>query len=130
MPSTATEVCAAAQDDSVIWLEVGSLQEIPKLGARVVNTPGGDIAVFRNAHDEVFALDDRCPHRGGPLSQGIVFDRRVACPLHNWVISLESGEATGADKGCTRRHQVKVEAGRVWLQLSGGDVGNAGADGG
>ena len=130
MPSIAAEVSSKERDEGTIWIEVGPLQDIPQLGARVVNTPGGDIAVFRNAHDEVFALDDRCPHRGGPLSQGIVFDRRVACPLHNRVISLESGEATGADKGCTRRHQVKVEAGRVWLQLSGGDVGNAGADGG
>jgi len=100
------------------WIEIGPLVEIPRLGARVVRTAHGDIAVFRAADDTVFALDDRCPHKGGPLSQGIVYDRRVACPLHNWVISLESGEATGADKGCTRRHEVKIEAGRVLLHLT------------
>ena len=98
------------------WLEVGELEEIPRLGARVVRTAFGDIAVFRTADDEVFALRDRCPHRGGPLSQGIVYDRRVACPLHNWVISLESGEATGADHGCTRAFEVKVDGGRVYLR--------------
>jgi len=100
------------------WIEIGPLQDIPRLGARVVRTPQGDIAVFRAADDAVFALDDRCPHKGGPLSQGIVYDRRVACPLHNWVISLESGEATGADRGCTRRHEVKIENGRILLRLA------------
>ncbi len=97
------------------WMEVARLDEIPRLGARVVRMSQGDIAVFRCADDAVFALDDRCPHKGGPLSQGIVYDRRVACPLHNWVIALDSGAATGPDSGCTRRHQVKVENGRVYL---------------
>lgn len=97
------------------WIEVGSIDDIPRLGARVVHSRDGDIAVFRTADDQVFALRDRCPHKGGPLSQGIVYDRRVACPLHNWVISLETGAATGPDTGCTNRYTVKVEAGRVLL---------------
>jgi nitrite reductase (NADH) small subunit len=102
------------------WIEVGQLTDIPKLGARVVKTAGGDIAVFRTATDAVFALDDKCPHKGGPLSQGIVFDNRVACPLHNWVIDLEQGCAVGPDTGCTRKHAVKVEGGRVFLQPATG----------
>jgi len=100
------------------WIEVGSLSDIPKLGARVVRTAQGDVAVFRTASDTVFALDDKCPHKGGPLSQGIVFDNRVACPLHNWVIDLEQGCAVGPDVGCTRKHTVKVDGGRVFLQLA------------
>lgn len=103
------------------WLEVGDINEIPVLGARVVRTKFGDIAVFRTADDQVLALRDRCPHRGGPLSQGIVYDKRVACPLHNWVISLETGEATGADHGCTRAFQVRVDAGRVFISADGSD---------
>ncbi len=99
------------------WIEVGQLNEIPKLGARVVRTEHGNIAVFRTATDTVFALDDKCPHKGGPLSQGIVFDNRVACPLHNWVIDLEQGCAVGPDVGCTRKHEVKVDGGRVLLKL-------------
>ena len=102
------------------WIEVGGLEDIPRLGARVVRTSRGDVAVFRTAVDEVFALDDRCPHRGGPLSQGILFDRRVACPLHDWVIDLETGQATGPDAGCTGRHAVRVEDGRVYLGLAAG----------
>jgi nitrite reductase (NADH) small subunit len=96
-------------------MDVGRLDDIPRLGARVVRTDAGDVAVFRTADDQVFALRDRCPHKGGPLSQGIVYDRRVACPLHNWVISLETGEATGADTGCTRVYAVRIEAGMVFL---------------
>jgi nitrite reductase (NADH) small subunit len=102
------------------WLEVGALEDIPRMGSRVVRTSRGDVAVFRTALDELFALDDRCPHRGGPLSQGILFDRRVACPLHDWVIDLETGTATGPDEGCTGRHAVRLEGGRVFLGLAAG----------
>ena len=97
------------------------LEDIPRLGARVVRTAQGDIAVFRNAEDEVFALEDRCPHRGGPLSQGIVFGRRVACPLHGWTLELQDGCAVAPDKGCARRFPVTVsDAGVIELVLSDG----------
>jgi nitrite reductase [NAD(P)H] small subunit len=84
------------------------LEDIPRLGARVVRTAKGDIAVFRNAEDELFALEDRCPHKGGPLSQGIVFGRRVACPLHGWTVELQDGCAVAPDKGCTRRYPIEI----------------------
>ncbi len=92
------------------WKRVCALSEIPMLGARVVRTPAhGDIAVFRNAEDEVFALRDKCPHKGGPLSQGIVFGRRVSCPLHQWTIGLEDGCALAPDQGCAKRFAVRLE---------------------
>jgi len=97
------------------WIEIGALSEIPVLGSRVVRTAAGDIAVFRTGDDEVFALDDRCPHKGGPLSQGIVHNKRVTCPLHNFVIELRSGMAVAPDEGCTRAHPAKVENNMVWL---------------
>ena len=97
------------------WLDIGGLDEVPLRGARVVRTPRGCLAVFRTSEDEVFALDDRCPHRGGPLSDGIVHGRSVTCPLHNWVISLNTGEAQGADEGRVRVHAVRVEDGRILL---------------
>ncbi|MGO4715035.1 nitrite reductase small subunit NirD [Bradyrhizobium sp. 2TAF24] len=99
------------------WLEIGALNDIPRLGSRVVRTSHGDIALFRTENDEVFALDDHCPHKGGPLSQGIVHNRRVTCPLHNFVIELTSGQAVAPDEGCTRSHPAKVENGRVWLSI-------------
>jgi nitrite reductase (NADH) small subunit len=99
------------------WRKVCLLSDIPPLGARVVKTAQASIAVFRNEADEVFALNDRCPHKGGPLSQGIVFGRRVACPLHNWSIGLEDGKAIAPDEGCTGTYPVKVEAGDVYLRI-------------
>lgn len=100
------------------WIDIGSLDDVPRQGARIVKTKRGCIAVFRTVADEVFALDDRCPHKGGPLSQGIVHDKSVTCPLHNWVISLETGMAQGADKGQVRSHKLKVERGRLMLEVA------------
>ena len=101
------------------WLDIGTLNDIPRRAARVVKTARGDIAIFRTMDDQVFALDDRCPHKGGPLSQGIVQGESVACPLHNWVISLRTGEAQGADQGCTRTIAVRLQDGRILLSWPG-----------
>ena len=100
------------------WLNVCDVTDIPQLGARVVRHGGVDVAVFRNADDEVFALEDRCPHKGGPLSQGIVHGKKVTCPLHGWNIELDSGCAVAPDEGCAREFPIKIEAGRVWLDLA------------
>jgi nitrite reductase (NADH) small subunit len=100
------------------WVAVGADADIPVQGARVVRTPFGDIGVFRIASGEILAIEDRCPHRGGPLSQGIVHGDAVTCPLHNWVISLRTGKAQGADEGCVRTVPVKVERGVVLLAAS------------
>ena len=100
------------------WTDILDVKDIPPLGARVVRHGTLDIAVFRTADDEVFALEDRCPHKGGPLSQGIVHGRKVTCPMHNWNIELDSGCAVAPDRGCAREFPVKVEGSRVWLDLS------------
>lgn len=99
------------------WVEVGAVEDIPRLGSRVLQTADGDVALFRTADDSIFALRDRCPHKGGPLSQGIVHGNVVTCPLHNWKISLENGEAQGPDEGCTGRYAVQVEGGRIQIEL-------------
>ena len=101
------------------WISICTMDDIPVLGARrVARAQGLDVAVFRNADDEVFALLDRCPHKGGPLSQGIVFGRSVACPLHNWSIGLADGCARAPDEGCTPKFAVRVSDGRVHLDAT------------
>ena len=96
------------------WKAVCRVEDIPVLGSRRVRRDSGlDVAVFRNDQGEVYALLDRCPHKGGPLSQGIVFGNRVACPLHNWTIGLSDGLAQAPDEGCTPRFAVKVADGVV-----------------
>jgi nitrite reductase (NADH) small subunit len=98
------------------WKYICHVQDIPRQGARRVARPRGlEVALFRTAGDVVFALLDRCPHKGGPLSQGTVFGKSVACPLHNWTIGLCSGQAAAPDEGCTPAFQVKVEDGAVFL---------------
>ncbi len=99
------------------WVIIGSISDIPRRGARCVVTPSGKIAVFRTAEDRVFAIEDRCPHKGGPLSQGIVHGASVTCPLHNWVISLETGKALGADQGCVRTIPIRVEGETLLIGL-------------
>jgi nitrite reductase (NADH) small subunit len=99
------------------WIEIGAKADIPLRGARTVDTDLGEVAVFRTGDDTVFALINRCPHKGGPLSEGIVHGRKVACPLHNWVIDLNTGVADAPDEGCTTAVPVKEDGGRLWLGL-------------
>lgn len=100
------------------WVTIGRLEDIPVRGARCVDTPEGRIAVFRTADNEVFAMEDSCPHKRGPLSQGIVHGKSVTCPLHNWVISLESGAAQGADTGQVCTISVRNDNGTLLLELT------------
>ncbi len=98
------------------WKFICRVDDIPVLGSRrVVRPVGVAVAVFRNSQDEVFALLDRCPHKGGPLSQGIVFGTSVACPLHSWTIGLDDGCARQPDEGCVPKFACKVEGGQVML---------------
>ena len=112
---------AASTGDALVtapeqWIDICAVDDVPVLGARVVERKtGGNIAIFRNADDRVFALLDQCPHKGGPLSQGIVFGERVACPLHNWSIGLADGAVAAPDEGCTTAFTVRVDDGRIYL---------------
>ncbi|MCV2445681.1 nitrite reductase small subunit NirD [Paracoccus sp. DMF] len=101
-----------------LFIDIGALDDIPRQGARLVRTAQGCVAVFRTMDDRVFALDDRCPHKGGPLSEGIVHGSSVTCPLHNWVFDLNTGAAQGADQGRVRTHPVRVDQGRVLIDAS------------
>lgn len=105
------------------WIEVGRLEDIPQLGARVVRHGDEEIAVFRNSEDEVFALLNRCPHKGGPLAEGIVHGKRVTCPLHNWNIELDCGAVVAPDEGCVPSYPVKLEDGKVLLSLNPSERG-------
>ena len=98
-------------------IEIGVLADFPRQGARVIRRAEGDIAVFHTVEGELFALRDKCPHKGGPLSQGIVHGRRVACPLHDWKVHLDTGLAVAPDQGCTASYPVRVVDGRVWISL-------------
>ena len=97
------------------WIEIGTIAAIPRRGARCVNTPAGRIAVFRTAEDQVFAIENRCPHKHGPLSEGIVHGASVTCPLHKWVFDLATGKALGADEGQVRTYPIDLVDGRIFM---------------
>ena len=97
------------------WIDIGALDAVPQRGARMIKTAAGCVAVFRTGADEVFALDNACPHKKGPLAEGIVHGKAVTCTLHNWVISLETGLVQGADEGQVNTYPAKVEDGRILL---------------
>ena len=100
------------------WIKICDLDDIPRLGSRQVQSAReGAIAVFRTAADDVFALRDRCPHKGGALSQGLVAGKTVTCPLHGWKIQFENGEAVAPDTGCAKHYPSKVESGAVWIAI-------------
>ncbi|WP_299628434.1 nitrite reductase small subunit NirD [uncultured Tateyamaria sp.] len=100
------------------WIDIAALEDIPLRGARVVKTRAGCVAVFRTAADDVFALDNACPHKQGPLAEGIVHGSAVTCPLHNWVISLETGLVQGADEGQVTTYPARIEDGRILLDAA------------
>ncbi|NND92578.1 MAG: nitrite reductase small subunit NirD [Granulosicoccus sp.] len=99
------------------WTDIGNLEDIPLRGSRIVKTAVGCVAVFRTGETEVYATSNTCVHKGGPLSEGIVHDRKVTCPLHNWVFSLETGETVGADEGRIATYPVKIHEGRLLLKI-------------
>jgi nitrite reductase (NADH) small subunit len=107
------------------WTDIGALTDIPLRGARIVKTPAGCIAVFRTDEAEVFATSNKCAHKGGPLAEGIVHGKQVTCPLHNWVYSLETGEAQGADEGSIATYPVRIEDGRLLLDTDAVAARNA-----
>ncbi|HEV7435979.1 MAG TPA: nitrite reductase small subunit NirD [Pseudorhizobium sp.] len=101
-----------------VWVMIGTIADIPRQGSRRVKNGSMRIAVFRTLDDRIFAIEDRCPHKNGPLSEGIVHDGCVTCPLHNWVISLETGEAQGADQGRAPTFPVRLENQNIYLSLT------------
>lgn len=103
----------------ITWTEVGHLEDLPKPGGRKLRTPAGDIALFRTSDDEVFALAEKCPHRGGPLSQGMVYGKRVQCCMHGLNLDLETGKAVAPEEGCAAPYPVKVADGRIYVALAG-----------
>ncbi|MDE4133887.1 nitrite reductase small subunit NirD [Phaeobacter sp. QD34_3] len=100
------------------WIDIGHIDEVPLRGARLLKTPMGCIAVFRTAEAEVFAASNSCPHKGGPLSEGIVHGQSVTCPLHNWVFDLNTGEAQGADEGRIETYPLRLDGSRMLIDAS------------
>jgi nitrite reductase [NAD(P)H] small subunit len=100
------------------WIDIGTIEDVPLRGARLLKTRVGCIAVFRTGESEIFATSNTCPHKGGPLSEGIIHGQSVTCPLHNWVFDLNTGKAQGADAGQIETYPVRLEDGRILIDCA------------
>ena len=100
------------------WIEVAKAENIPLREGRAVEVEGKELAIF-NLGDRFFAVENQCPHRGGPLADGIVSGNVVVCPLHAWKVCLEDGSVVKPieERACVASYNTKVEAGVVWVQL-------------
>ncbi|MCF6446073.1 nitrite reductase small subunit NirD [Nereida sp. MMG025] len=96
------------------WIDIGHIDDIPLRGARKIKTALGCVALFRTSETEVFAASDTCPHKGGPLSEGIIHGQSITCPLHNWVFDLNTGQANGED-GQIATYPVRIEGDRILI---------------
>lgn len=99
------------------WYKITSINEIPKMGSRVVQINETEIAIFKTNKNEIFALNNQCPHQQGKLSEGLIHGDVVTCPLHNTDISLENGKALGENYGCTNKYETKIDNDFVYLKF-------------
>lgn len=106
------------QSTECTWTEIAKVDDIPRLGARVVRLADRTMALFRLANDQFRLTDNTCPHKGGPLAEGIVAGEFVFCPLHDWKVCLADGQAQSPDSGCTGVHSVEVREGIVYLAVA------------
>lgn len=111
------------------WVRITPSDNIPPREGRAVTVAGREIAIF-NLGDRFFATDNRCPHKGGPLSDGIVTGAAVVCPLHAWKVNLETGavERPAAEAACVATYPVCVRDGVVVLGLPIEEAGSAERD--
>jgi nitrite reductase (NADH) small subunit len=100
------------------WYRVGDRADVPPREGRVVRIGARDIAVF-NLGDRYVAVDNRCPHKGGPLADGIVAGHTIVCPLHAWKIDLETGgvERPSGANACVARYDVRVVEGAIVVRV-------------
>jgi len=99
------------------WHFICKVDEIPRSGGRTVHAGDISVALFRLTDDTVKAIENRCPHKNGPLADGVLSGGDVLCPLHNWRVNLDSGEVAAPESGCVKRFAVKVEDGQIFLEL-------------
>ena len=98
------------------WEFVCDLEDIPARGARTVIAGKMEIGLFRISNGTVRAVENRCPHKQGPLAEGIVSGELVICPLHGWKINMPDGQVQPPDAGCVKVFATRIEDGKVFLQ--------------
>jgi nitrite reductase [NAD(P)H] small subunit len=102
------------------WTRITGIENIPPREGRSVAINGLELAIF-NLQDRFVTIENQCPHKGGPLCDGIVSGTTVVCPLHGWRFDLDSGMATRASSpACINTFPTRVENGVVLVDVGAG----------
>ncbi|OLN23927.1 nitrite reductase [Domibacillus antri] len=96
-------------------VKAASFQEMPEKIGQTIRIGSVEIALFKLADGHVRAIENRCPHKGGVLAQGIVSGEHVFCPMHDWRINTTDGKAAAPDHGCVKTYDVKIEGDDVYI---------------
>lgn len=99
------------------WIAVININEIPSMGSRVLYYKDEEIAIFKTKNDSIHAISNLCPHKKGKLSEGLVHEEMVTCPLHNWDIDLNTGEAKGEDCDCTTTYETMIKEDLIYIKI-------------
>jgi nitrite reductase (NADH) small subunit len=101
-----------------LWIRVAPASSIPLREGRAVQLGDRDIALF-NLGDRFLAVDNRCPHKGGPLADGIVAGDTVVCPLHAWKVCLESGGVVrpAGERACVHSYETRIDDDLVLVEV-------------
>ncbi len=99
------------------WIKIIQVEDVPVMGSRKVVVGDDEIVIFKTRDESIFAVNNVCPHKQGKLSEGLVHDHMVTCPMHNWDIDLETGVVKDEDNSCTKKYETKVEEGVIYLAL-------------
>lgn len=100
-------------------IKIGHISEIESMRSRVITIEDTEIALFKLSTGEIKAIENKCPHKGGKLSEGILCDHHVFCPLHDWKINLNDGLVQKPDEGCVVSFRVEAdsESGDLYLYM-------------
>lgn len=98
-------------------IEISSVEQLPEKLGKCVKVRDMELALFRSSSGQIYALENRCPHKGGDLSQGIVSGEFVFCPLHDWKICMKDGKVQEPDHGCVKTYKVEMNDDKLFILL-------------
>jgi nitrite reductase (NADH) small subunit len=96
---------------------IGEVADLPQKLGKTVTIGSKEIAVFKLENGDIRAIENRCPHKGGVLAEGILSGEYVFCPMHDWKISVNDGKVQAPDVGCVQSYPVEVKGDQVYILI-------------
>ncbi|MFW7381538.1 MAG: nitrite reductase small subunit NirD [Oligoflexus sp.] len=105
------------REDKKNWYLIGTIHDIPRQGAQLLQFGDRQLGIFRTYQDEFYAINAQCPHAGGPLTEGLIHGHYVSCPLHDWTINLKTGICQAPDEGQVSCYPLLIDGEDIWIAL-------------